>query len=150
MDCYQAIPPGEVESQFLVGIRNPDSEESLDLPLKGFIDFREADGTVHELKTASKTASKADVTGNLQLTGYAYACWQQKGIIPKLKLVQLVKTQTPKVVFHETNRSFADFTRFYHLTEQVLSGIQTGIFYPNPTFSKCNCEYEKQCREWNG
>ena len=149
-DNCQNILPGEVEFPFLVALEHPETGERLELPLKGYIDFREADGTVHELKTAAKLAVEAEISNHLQLTGYAYACWKSTGAIPGLKLVQLIKTKKPRLVFWETRRTEKDLCRFYRLTERVLAGIKAGIFYPNPSYGKCYCEYEGQFQGWEG
>jgi len=48
-------------------------------------------------------------------------------------VVQLVKTKKPKILFWQTSRTVLKLLPVLSAAEQVIAGIQAGVFYPNPT-----------------
>jgi len=116
--------------------------------IQGRIDLV-SEATVYELKTSSKSYNQAQADESLQLTFYSWAYQYLYGKPAKeLKLIALVKTQTPKIQVLETNRQMSDFTRLYNLMTGVISAIEKGIFYPNPMslYGCQNCQFQKTCK----
>ena len=115
----------------------------LPLPLLGFLDFV-ADGMVGEIKT---TARKNKPSSWLfQLTAYAYAMRKKTGTLPKAKVIQLVKTKTPKIEITEVEVTEADVAWFLEVTAEVYDAITAGAFFPNPGWLCPRCEHRGVCR----
>jgi len=56
---YRGGPVRQIELPFRVPLTDKQTGETLDLPLDGYIDLLEADGTVVELKTSGKAFSRS-------------------------------------------------------------------------------------------
>jgi CRISPR/Cas system-associated exonuclease Cas4 (RecB family) len=105
--------------------------------------------TVHEIKTAARAYSEADVASSLQATCYAHALHEVEAIEPQVEFVVLVKTKTPKLQRITTHRDDADFARLGDLARTVERGITAGVFYPVENPMNCSgCPYFRPCREW--
>jgi len=104
-----------------------------------------------EFKTSSKTLSPQDPIYYVQLTTYSYAYTMLYQKMPKrLKIVDFVKSKTPKIVPIETERDEEDHQRLFHMAKEVLKGIKSGVFFPQPSFWCNDCEYEEHCKRWRG
>jgi putative RecB family exonuclease len=147
----QDLPEGVkgTEISFVVPLINPSTEESLGVTLEGIIDLIEEDDTIVEFKTSNQLIN--DINNHLQLTAYSYAYERLYQKPPKLlKVINFVKTKKPKMIVLETKRDKADYQRFFCLANQVLKGISSQIFFPRTSFFCKDCEYEEQCKAWDG
>jgi hypothetical protein len=86
------VQPAEVEREFLV------DTGARELPLKGYIDLIEADGTIIDHKTTKRSFPQDAAAKDLQLTAYAMAYRQLYGQPESgLRLDALVRNKEPKV-----------------------------------------------------
>jgi putative RecB family exonuclease len=137
---------------FQLPLVNPTTGEVLDVPLRGVIDLVEGQDEVVEFKATQKTMPLNELPDNLQFTTYSYAYEMLYGRPPKaLRLVNFVRTKNPKIETKSTERQKSDYERLFHIANEVLNGVRAGIFIPNRGCWMCkDCEYDKDCREWNG
>jgi putative RecB family exonuclease len=139
------------EIPFVVPLKHPSNGESLEVPLEGFIDLIEQDDTITEFKTSGARLDKRSIDENLQLTAYSYAYEMLYQKPPKLlKVINFVKTRTPKMILLKTKRDKGDYETFFYLAKEVLRGIQAHIFFPRSSFMCKDCEYERCCKAWEG
>ena len=97
----------------------------LSVPLEGFMDLVEKDYGIVEFKTSAQSMSQKDVDDHLQLTAYGYAYERLHQRPPKsYKIIDFVKTKSPKMIVLETRRKKADYARFYGIANQMLKGIE--------------------------
>jgi hypothetical protein len=54
------------------------------------------------------------------------------------------------MVVIETSREKKDYERFFYIAREVVKGINSGNFFPRPTFMCKDCEYGDLCKEWQG
>jgi putative RecB family exonuclease len=154
LGLYFQNPVKEVkgtEVPFLVPLINPLDGNELGISLEGIIDLIEGDETIVEFKTSQQSINSGDIEDYLQLTCYSYAYEMLYQRPPKLlKVINFVKTKKPKMITLETKRNKSDYQRLFHLAQQVLKGIKSQIFFPRPSFWCKDCEYEEQCKAWEG
>lgn len=137
------VQPAEVEREFLI------DTGATELPLNGYIDLIDDQGTIIDHKTAGRSYRQDAVDRNLQLTGYSLAYRTLFGEEENgLRIDALVKTKTPKVQQLETTRSQRDIDRFLRLAQQIEQAINGGVFYPNEGFMCSGCRYTDMCEEW--
>jgi putative RecB family exonuclease len=136
------------EFSFKLPIVNLKTDETLKVPLVGFIDKIEEGDVVVDLKTWSRMISQDDLDGNLQLSAYAYAYWVMHRKNPLLRLDVLLKTKTPRFEQIETVRDEASHVAFFNLCKEVLNGIKKEVFFPNPSWKCRDCEYRDICWFW--
>jgi putative RecB family exonuclease len=130
---------------------NPSTGEELEIPLEGFIDLIEKGDIVTEFKTSARSMDPESLNDHLQLSVYGYAYRTLFGREPKvLKIINFVKTKTPKMVPIETSREKRDYERLFNIAKQVLLGTEAGVFFPRTSFMCKDCEYEDLCRKWDG
>jgi len=104
-----------------------------------------------EFKTSNQTMDQKSVDDHLQLTAYSYAFEMLHRRPPKgLRIVNFVKNKKPKVVPFETQRTPADYQRFFYLAGQILKGIESQVFFPRSSFMCKDCEFAAPCRKWQG
>ena len=147
--AYQEMPVG-AEIPFTVPLIEPVTGEVLGPNLEGRLDLAERDAVV-EFKTSAQTLNAQDLKDSLQLTcyGYAYRMLFQKE--PKIfRVVDFVKTKTPKMVMLQATRGERDYRKLFYVAKEVLHGIESKVFYPNPSFKCKDCEYEEPCLTWLG
>ncbi len=148
------IPKGikAAELQFHLPLINPLTGEVLEIPIKGYVDLVEEDGTVVEFKNSARTMPVNDLADNLQLTTYAWAYETLFGSPPKdVKLVNLVRTKEPKIQTHITGRDQSDYARLFNVSKEVVNGVESGVFIPNRSSWMCqDCEYRAECDAWDG
>jgi len=137
------------EVPFLVPLLNPDNGKELEVPIEGIIDLIEEDDVVVEFKTSSATMDPQSLSDHLQLTVYSYAYKHLFGKEARLlRIINLVKSRTPKMAILETSRGKKDYERLFNLTTEVLRGIKSGHFYPKGSWMCKECEYETNCQRW--
>ncbi|MDK2464138.1 MAG: PD-(D/E)XK nuclease family protein [Candidatus Korarchaeota archaeon] len=137
------VQPVSVEQEFLIdtGVTQ--------LPLKGYIDLIDDQGTIIDHKTTKRSYPQDAAEKDLQLTAYALAYRALHGHPERaLRLDVLVRTKQPKIQHLEATRTEADIDRFLRLAEQVERAITTGIFYPNENFMCGICGYRDLCTAW--
>jgi putative RecB family exonuclease len=151
---YHSPLNGVVDSEvpFRIPLVNPGTGESLAVPLEGFIDLIETDDVLTEFKTSAKTIASDDLEDMLQLSIYGYVYRMLFGREPqKLKVVNFVKTRTPKMnVLEGTVRKQDDYSWLFYLVSEVLKGIMFGVYFPKKSFLCGDCEYKTPCAEWRG
>jgi putative RecB family exonuclease len=152
LSLYFQSPVENVEDTdvaFTVPLVNPENGHALSVPLEGFMDLVEKDDGIVEFKTSAQTISQKDADDHIQLTAYGYAYERLYQRPPKsYKLIDFVKTKSPKMIVLPTTRRREDYTRVYGIASQVLKGIKGGIFFPKAGFLCSDCEYEGPCRGW--
>jgi putative RecB family exonuclease len=147
---YEGRPVAS-ETPFSLPLIEPVTGEILGPTLNGIIDLIEPDDVVIEFKTAAKTMDEQSAEDSVQLTCYAYAYRMLFRKEPKmLKILNFVKNKNPKIVPIETKRDTRDFQRLFHLAQEVLRGIYSGIFIPESSFMCKDCEYGDLCKAWEG
>ena len=147
----EKTPAVNAEIPFSLPLVDPISGAVLGVTLEGFIDLIQEGHEIVEFKTSARTMTAQKVHESVQLTCYAYAYEMLFQTRPqRLTVVNLVKTRTPKQVILRTKRTKKDHQRLFHLANEVLRGIQLGIFFPQPSFICADCEYAEPCKDWTG
>jgi len=138
-----SVQPVEVEREFLV------DTGATQLPLKGYIDLIDDQGTIIDHKTTKRSFPADAAAKDLQLTAYAFAYRALYGQSESgLRLDALVRTKQAKVQQLETTRTQADIDRFLRLAEHVERAIKSEVYYPNDNFMCGICGYRDLCEEW--
>ena len=150
VESVNGTMPVAVEQPFELDLADPETGELLDVRIRGIIDLVEADQTLVDLKTASRTLEQGGLERHLQLSTYALAFLLQHGAIPKLRLDMLLKTAKPRLERHLTTRSVEDLRWTARLIQEVALAIQTEHFFPNPSWRCTECEYFAHCQRWRG
>lgn len=113
----------DAEYPFRVPLISPSTRERLGIALEGFIDLIEEGEVLTEFKTSGKTMDTKNVDDLLQLTIYGYAYKTLFGKEPRLlRVVNFVKTRTPKMVVLETEREKKDYKRLFYLVKRCSKG----------------------------
>jgi putative RecB family exonuclease len=139
-----------VEEPFQLDLADPETGEVLDVPLRGIVDLVEEDGTLVDLKTAARAMPQEDIERHLQLSTYALASLLKGGSIPKLRLDVLLKTKQPRLERHPASRSLQDLSWTAQLIKRCVWAIESGHFYPNPSWRCSECEFFGPCQRWRG
>jgi putative RecB family exonuclease len=151
---YHSPQNGLVDSEvhFRIPLVNPGTGKTLSVPLEGIIDLIETDDVLTEFKTSAKTMAADDLEDMLQLSIYSYVYRMLFGREPqKLKVINFVKTRTPKMnVLEGTARKQDDYIWLFHLVNEVLKGIRAEVYFPRKSFLCADCEYETPCAQWRG
>lgn len=129
---------------------------STDYRIIGVIDLllKSPDGEllIVDNKTASKSLSQQLAEQDHQMTAYSYLLATNRYIFPastvKCRFDVLLKLKEPKLQNIATARTKAHRRRFARLANMVLSGIDSNIFIPNPSWMCPTCQYSKACAEW--
>lgn len=152
LSLYFQSPVESVEATdvgFTVPLVHPENGHALAVPLEGYMDLMEVGGGIVEFKTSAQSLSQKDADDQNQLTAYGYAYERLHQKPPKsYKLIDFVKTKSPKMIVLETTRRKEAYARFYGIASMVLKGITGGIFFPRAGFLCSDCEYEAPCRGW--
>ena len=61
----------------------------------------------------------------------------------------LLKLKKPRMDIYYTTRSAADRKRLAKIINRVLRGIETGVFFPNPSWMCADCQYAHACVNWS-
>ena len=103
-------------------------------------------------KTAAKPMSQSAADDNNQMTAYSYLLAANKVVFPtasvKCRFDVLRKLKTPKLKQVWTTRTAAQRRRFAKVANAVLSGIDAGIFIPQPSWMCADCAYANACQAW--
>ena len=144
MDRFRDELPASVEGFFEVELVDPRSGEVLPVPLIGYTDFV-APGLLGEIKT---TARRVDPKKqwSLQLGAYAYAMKAASGELPRIQVVELIKTKVPKLEVFDLEMTEADVSWFLEVAAEVFGSIERGAFFPSPGWACGGCEFKGACR----
>jgi putative RecB family exonuclease len=142
--------PAAIEDRFEIDLFDPETGEVLDVRLRGIIDLVEEDGTLVELKTAARTFDTGSLERHLQLSTYALVQTLRTGEIPKLRIDALLKTKVPQLKRLPATRTVEDLAWTVRLIEMVARSIQSGLFFPNPSYRCSECEFFAPCQKWRG
>lgn len=119
------------------------------VPIVGFIDMIDLDGTPVDIKTASRKWTQEQVDTDLQATFYL-AALEQAGLIQlpaKFRFIVFTKTKHPDVQILETTRTHADVFALYGFVNEVWQAIQREVFIPaDPSNWWCSHKY---CGFWD-
>jgi len=155
---YEGAKPMEV-----IGVEEPYSsvlydEEGnpTDFKLIGIVDCiqRDNDGNliIIDNKTANRAYSKDKIEQDLQMTVYSYLAAASKLVPAKSETLHrfdvLLKLKKPRLDIYYTTRSAADRRRLAKIINQVLRGIEAGVFFPNPSWMCSDCQYAQACVKW--
>lgn len=153
----EGVQPGEViavEQPFSVDMVDPESGESLGVPLAGRIDLVERlenqSIAVVDQKTAARAYDKDKVEQDLQLTAYSYVMARQGHTLDELQLRfdVLLKNGSYKLLSYKTSRSMEDLKRFYKTARSVLRAVQAQAFYPVRSWMCTDCPFADKCSKW--
>ena len=148
---HREVTPGPSKASelpFEVELWDATTGEVLDVPLRGWIDRIEADGTLVELKTASRKFDAEPLALNLQLSACSYAGRVLYRERPPLRLDCLLKTKEPKLERVEVTRTDEDDRRLFRIVQEVLAAIEAESFFPNPSWMCRDCEVRHRCPLW--
>jgi putative RecB family exonuclease len=119
-------------------------------PIIGSVDaiLRNGSTVLVDYKTSSRRPN-GDVNG-MQLVAYSLVA-AQLGYDPnelQYRYEYLLKTVKPEIVSVPVAIGDNDRRRFLKTTAEVWKGIQSSIFYPNPSYLCSSCRYQHHCNEW--
>ena len=128
-----------------------------DMKLIGIVDCiqRDKDGNliIIDNKTANRAYSKDKIVQDLQMTVYSYLAAASKLVPAKSETLHrfdvLLKLKKPRMDSYYTTRSAADRKRLAKIINQVLLGIEAGVFFPNPSWMCSDCQYAQACVKWS-
>lgn len=143
------VAPLAVEKTMRAPIVNLVTGEILpDVELVGILDRINADGTVVEFKTASKSWGQSDADRSLQMSVYSYLMAHETGRPSTDGLFEVaVRLKQPKIQRLPTVRGPKRHDQLFRTMTQVVRCIQDGIYYPRPGMF-CPCEYGAECAAW--
>jgi len=148
----------------VVGVEEPYSSvlydeegNATDFKLIGIVDCiqRDKDGNliIIDNKTANRAYSKDKIEQDLQMTVYSYLMCANKLMPAKADTTHrfdvLLKLKQPRLGIYYTTRSAADRRRLAKIINQVLRGIEAGVFFPNPSWMCSDCQYAQACVKWS-
>lgn len=119
------------------------------------LDACDADGVLHDFKTADRKPSENDIHESLQGTIYSKAFREHFGR-PETKIVFQYLIERKKggvdVVPIQTERTEADYVWLESVVKGVIEGVKRGHFYPNPNnkFGCAKCPFRQQCYQMFG
>ena len=123
-DQFHTLKPCAVELDFRLPMIRSDTGELGKRDLVGKIDLVEEGNIPWEIKTGSKSISQSQADSNMQITLYSWALSMLYGEhIETVKLVNLVRTKTPKIQVLEIKRTHKD----HEQRMKVLFGVNTAI-----------------------
>lgn len=120
-----------------------------DVPLIGFMDLVERDGTIRDFKTAGSTPAKDVADSSIQLTAYAMAYRDLTGQEEaKVGLDYVVNLKRDiKIIRQESTITDKRIERFENTVHQVAKAIDSGVFYSNDESTVCSyCSYRTLCK----
>jgi putative RecB family exonuclease len=150
VEARRSLAPRRTEERFEVPLVDPKTGEDLGFMLHGIIDLMEEDGTVVDIKTATRAPDLGGVGRHLQLSTYGLAVFLQSCTIPNLRLDVLTKTKVPRLERFETTRTLDELAWTAQLLGSVGQAIVTRHFFPSPSWLCGECEYFAHCQTWRG
>lgn len=121
------------------------------VPVIGYIDLITEDGVPGDIKTSAKSWSQDQAQNEMQPLFYLAALNQAGTPVPdnRFRHYVLVKTKTPQWQVWETRHANAEMFWLFRMIADVWTGIERGVFVPNPGSWKCSpqyCDFWEQCR----
>jgi putative RecB family exonuclease len=120
-------------------------------PVRGFIDLMDVNGTIVDLKTASRKPSGISPDYALQIATYAALA---PGATGEVRLDTVVSTKQPQLVQIGYTVSDADRTMCERIYPHVQRGMEGGYYTPNRGSTFCSKRYcnfwERCCGEFGG
>ena len=121
------------------------------VPIIGYIDMIDKDGTPHDFKTSSRSWTGDKAQGEIQPLFYLAALLQAGDVRHQFRFrhVVFVKTKTPQAQVIESQHNVGSVFWLIGLIREVWRAIEVGHFPGNPTSWKCSpdyCEYWGMCR----
>ena len=144
----EARAPRAAELPFEVDLVHPPTGEILDVPLRGWIDLVEEDGTIVEIKTSARSPDDLTLAVHLQLSAYSYAAATMYKERPRIRLDCLLKTKRPRLEGIEVARSEVDDARLFLIAKEIIGAIEAESFFPNPSWMCKGCEFRPACPIW--
>ena len=128
----------------------------VDMTVTGIIDLllKDAQGNIIAIdnKTAKQPYAQATVDEDLQLTSYAYLLASNKFVFPTADVYcrfdVMRKLKSPKFQQHYTIRTATQRRRFAKLTNRILAGVSSRLFFPNKSWMCGDCQFAKACEAW--
>ena len=160
---HENIPQTVQSIQEIVAVELPlsatlytDDGQPTDFKLSGIIDLVIKDKTgeivVVDNKTAAKPMAQNTADDSGQMTAYAYLLAANKYVFPtspvKCQFDILRKLVTPKREIVQTVRTAQDRKRFAKIANAVLSSIDSGNYYPQPSWMCSDCSHSNACQAW--
>jgi putative RecB family exonuclease len=144
-----------IEEPLTARLFNEDGKP-MDMIVTGIIDLllKDAQGNIISVdnKTAKQPYAQATVDEDLQLTSYAYLLASNKFVFPTADVYcrfdVMRKLKTPKFEQHYTIRTAAQRRRFAKLTNRILAGVSSRLFFPNKSWMCGDCQFAKACEAW--
>lgn len=151
-----SVKPGKiiaVEKSFSTKLIDPDTQETLAMPIEGRIDLiEERNGHIHivDQKTAAKAYTQEKADTDLQLTAYAFVLAREGHDVDDLTLRFDVLMKNGGCSFHSysATRTMEDLKRFFKITKSVINGIAASAFYPVESWMCNGCVFAEHCKKW--
>lgn len=122
--------------------------------LVGVLDLVRSGGRIVDFKSTGKTPDHDSALhqNGLQLDCYSLLYREATGKREGgRELHHLVKTKVPKVIVTETGPMLEyQRSRLFRLMENYVEGVERGDFVPAVGMQCVGCEYQANCRKWDG
>jgi hypothetical protein len=145
------IPQDEKPEAVEVGVEMDLSSHGLPM-LVGILDLVRAGGRIVDFKTTGKTPSPEMLLHTTETQTTAYALLYREATERResgIELHHLARLKAPKIVVTEAGPATErQITRFYHLAESYVRGLEAEDFVPSPGFACAACEFFQECRAW--
>ena len=138
-----------VQAPFERPLTDAESGESLPVYLRGVFDLVEENDEIARLQTHGSPLHQIDADANLRLTAFSYAYQRLFDREPSLRLMTL-NDELIELRALRTLRIERDYQKLFRLAKEVISGVSSGIFTPNPGKQCSRCEYKTHCWMWDG
>jgi putative RecB family exonuclease len=160
---YETIDQTLQNIQEIIGVELPLSAklyttdgQKTEFLLVGILDLliRDKNGYVIVIdnKTAAKPMAQTTADDDMQMSSYAYLICGNKFVLPTSQVPCefhiLRKLVTPKREIVQTVRTAQDRKRFAKVANRVLSAIENGMVYPQPSWMCNDCAYSDACKAW--
>jgi CRISPR/Cas system-associated exonuclease Cas4 (RecB family) len=135
-----SIEPAEIETPRVGNIGG--------VPVRAIVDCLTQDGTVIDLKTASRKPAGVAGSHLLQITTYAWLTSTAKA-----RIDTLTSAKTPAYVRHSTNITISHKAHAAKLYPMVREAMDSGLYLPNRSSlfcSRSNCAFWRQCEDEYG
>ena len=145
------IPQDEKPEAVEVGVEMDLASHGLPM-LVGILDLVRAGGRIVDFKTTGKTPTPEMLLHTTETQTTAYALLYREATERResgIELHHLVRLKTPKIVVTEAGPATErQITRFYHLAESYVRGLEAEDFVPSPGFACAACDFFQECRAW--
>jgi hypothetical protein len=145
------IPQDEKPEAVEVGVEMDLASHGLPM-LVGILDLVRKGGRIVDFKTTGKTPTPEMLLHTTENQTTAYALLYREATERRetgIELHHLVRLKSPKIVVTEAGPATErQITRFFHLTESYVRGLEAEDFVPSPGFACAACEFFQECRAW--